>query len=455
MGFIGKSKNPRASYDLSNALLVKTEIRGEHATGFWACERGEGSIFFDKEAVKSTIYSGRDIWSKDFAESNCDILLGHCRFSTLSAGMGHERYNKNNHPHVSGDKRVALVHNGKIPEYGPLKSRYELRSDCDSEILLSMFESGEEHKAKEDYLRKEFPNLTPDVAYRMMGLREIFSRVNYGAMAVAIGERGEHNPRSRFLWLFRDEERPLWVVDMRKSLGQIFFCSTAEIWKSAIEMTPSVKPYIDDDMRVIEFPPYQVWMLATQPTDDPEVDAWRIKKFRITKTKFYDMATEDEYKKTYRPKVTKPVAPLISRLAADEEVKKDTKTPVATKVSESSATSAKKKVTVTRYEDQEGDVTDGICGAGTDEDYQARHAAKSSDSAVENLTIVDPELPEIDMEAFDNMVKELRNILNDIETSVKNHNQDQSLSTKDFGVVMDSLRDTQAELKGSLLFLKN
>jgi hypothetical protein len=66
---------------------------------------------------------------------------------------------------------------------------------------------------------------------------------------------------------------------------------------------------------------------------------------------------------------------LISRLAADEEVKKDTKTPVATKVSESSATSAKKKVTVTRYEDQEGDVTDGICGAGTDEDYQARYAA--------------------------------------------------------------------------------
>jgi len=43
---------------------------------------------------------------------------------------------------------------------------------------------------------------------RMIGLREVFSRVNYGAMAVAIGER-DVNTHDRFLWLFRDDERPL------------------------------------------------------------------------------------------------------------------------------------------------------------------------------------------------------------------------------------------------------
>ena len=277
-------------------MLLKTESRGEHATGFWSCDRGNGRIFFDKEPVKSTIYSTRKIWREDFASANTDLLIAHCRFTSIN--VGHERYNKNNHPHVSSDKKVALVHNGKIPEYSALKSRYDLRSDCDSEILLGMFESGDDFKTKEDYLKQEFPNLQPTVAYRMMGLKEVFSRVNYGAMAVAIGEHCDNNT-SRRLWLFRDEDRPLHIVDMRKTLGQIFFCSTPEIWKQAIESCPAVKSYIPTDHVIIEFPAYEVWMLGLDhgtPTENGDAvdDAWTVKKFRIIKTKFYDWKQEDE-----------------------------------------------------------------------------------------------------------------------------------------------------------------
>lgn len=464
LGFIGKSANPKASFELANALLVKTEIRGEHATGFWSCERGDGRIFFDKEPVKSTVYATRDIWSRQYAAVNADLLIAHCRFS--SAGVGHEKYNKNNHPHASADRRVALVHNGKIPEYGALKCRYDLRSDCDSEILLSMFESGEEFKNKEDYLKQEFPNLPPDIAYRMMGMKEVFSRVNYGAMAVAIAERAD-DERGRRLWLFRDEERPLHLIDLRSTIGQIFFCSTAEIWRSAVEMTPSIKPYIPDDQKIIEFPAYQVWMLQTDPTDTDaenlDADSWRTKKFKITKTKFYDWKSEDdEGKKLYRSK-SKPGEGLVSRLATDEEVA----TPKSERAAEPPQTNAgpvptinqprggggkkKSSISVTAYRDREADVDPGTLA---EDDDDNRKAASPVDAAVTELTPTTLEPEDIDMQAFNGMCKELTDLIANIQTQVANAEKEQSLSPKDFQVVMDSLRDAQAELKGSLIFLK-
>lgn len=449
LGFIGRSRNPRVSFEMANALLLKTETRGEHATGFWSCECGDNRVFFDKEPIKSSIYASRSIWQKEFSAANTDLLLGHCRFTSVN--VGHERYNKNNHPHVSDDRRVALVHNGKIPEYGALKSRYDLRSDCDSEILLGMFESSESYKGKEEFLKKEFPNLTPDIAYRMMGLKEVFSRVNWGAMAVAIGERGE-NTTSRHLWLFRDEERPLHVVDMRKTLGQIFFCSTAEIWRNALEACPAIKPYVPDDQVLIEFPPYQVWMLVTDVTEDPEVNSWRIKKFRITKTKFYDWK-DDDHTKILRPK-RKPVAIVVTRLGADEELKKDVVAsgpPTSTVVT--APESRKKKINqgVTQYHEPEDVQT---CDNGTEDDCLARHAASATDAALEELSPVVLEPMEIDMEAFDTMMKELRTLITDVETSVRTLQRENSLEPRDFSTLMDSLKDAHAEIKGSLIFLQ-
>ena len=496
LGFIGKSQNPRVSFELANSLLIKTEKRGEHATGFWACERGDGRIFFDKEPVKSSVYATRDIWCKQFANADADLLIAHCRFTSLN--VGHEKYNKNNHPHVSEDRRVALVHNGKIPEYSALKSRYDLRSDCDSEILLGMFESGHEFKNKEDYLKQEFPTMSPEIAYRMMGLKEVFSRVNYGAMAVAIGERGD-DTRQRFLWMFRDDERPLHVVDMRSTLGQIFFCSEAEIWRSAVEACPSVKPYIPSNQVIIEFPSYQVWLLSIDPNSEEKVealaweslkdqkdkedkplyaakedvpaqewkrasianaDAWRVKKFRITKTKFYDWKPDDdEDVKLKRVKASKPCAKVVSRLAADEEVTKteskqeskqeETRTtglPIRASaiVSNIAAPPGKKKAN-----------PNAVCGEdidyGADDDVIDRHTKDEALNGLSETSIPDTE---IDMDAFHALMTELKQLLADVETNVENLEREKTLSKKDYSVIMDSLKDAHAELKGSIIFLK-
>lgn len=449
-GFIGKSRNPKVSFDLSNALMIKTEIRGDHATGFWSCERGDSRLFYDKEPVKSSAYVHRQIWAKTFSQVDADLLIAHCRYTSMN--VGHERFNKNNHPHASADKRVALVHNGRIPEYNILKSRYNLKSDCDSEILLGMFEAGEEYKDKTDFLKEEFPKLSQDVAYRMCGLKEVFSRVNYGAMSVAIGERAD-NTTGRFLWLFRDDERPLHVIDMRDTLGQIFFCSTAEIWRSSVESCPSVKDYISSKHQIIECPPYQVWMMNIEQKEGE--DEWRIKKFKITKAKFYDWKQEDDVGVIPRPLLKKPITTLITRLDENEEVIKEkvvasTSSTITThehtvRVVETSKKKIKDKNAA--WQDMENDVNQEE----NDEYIRRNHTEK--DVGLEELSEI-LESSEIDMKAFDEILKEIRGLVNSIETTVKTQHNEQSISDRDFTVIMESLKDVQAELKGSIIFVK-
>ena len=92
-----------------------------------------------------------------------------------------------------------------IPEYSLLEEKYETISDCDSEIVLRMFDA---HAGG-----------TEDViSTRMNGLESFFSYVNYGQMAVAIGERVND---SSYLWIFRNQHRPLWIIRKGESIGEM------------------------------------------------------------------------------------------------------------------------------------------------------------------------------------------------------------------------------------------
>lgn len=81
------------------------------------------------------------------------------------------------------------------------------------------------------------------------------------------------------LWLIDGQtghkDSPFHVVDMRREIGQIFFFSTAEIWRDAINSAPSIKPYIPKEQMIIVFPIGQVWKLKP-PTDD-----WGVTKYKI------------------------------------------------------------------------------------------------------------------------------------------------------------------------------
>ena len=93
------------------------------------------------------------------------------------------------------------------------------------------------------------------------------------------------------LWLVDAQpnriQYPFCVIDLRKALGQIFFCSTAEIWRVAVEACPSVKQYIPVDQIVIEFPKQQVWYFKNAEGCESEdgIKDWNIHKYSISEKK--------------------------------------------------------------------------------------------------------------------------------------------------------------------------
>lgn len=297
--------------------MIKTEIRGEHATGFWAAEAGDGAIWFDKEAVKPTEYAKRSIWKDQFPKAETDLMIAHCR--QCSVGVGNQNTNRNNHPHVTDDCRIALVHNGRVPEHTQLKSKFELYSECDSEVLLALFETGHQYSGQEDILKDRVPDLPPDLAYRAIGMTEIFRHINYGWMAVAVGERVDDG--SRLLWLHRDNERPIHVVDLRESLGQIFFFSTPEIWRGALTLcSQEVRSAFPAHQEVGIFPADELWLVRYAPETESE---WGVFKWKITRSKFTDYDDDDEDGKVVKIKRLpgrEPAIRVISRLNEKEEI---------------------------------------------------------------------------------------------------------------------------------------
>ena len=147
------------------------------------------------------------------------MLLCHAR--EASKGVGSPEINANNHPFVSEDMKIGLIHNGRIPDniYFELKKQYEVKSQCDSEIFLRMFDSKD----------IEIDN---DVSLedRIESIKKIWEKNLESHFAIAIGERLDKEYR---LWIFRNEHRSLFKIDCTADLGQIFFVSTEEIWNDS------------------------------------------------------------------------------------------------------------------------------------------------------------------------------------------------------------------------------
>lgn len=247
-------KKPKLTYELITNLFDFLETRGVDASGVWASECfPKNRIIYHKAPVRSSAFIKDPFWKQNISKMKMDLMLIHAR--ATSKGNGHARDNHNNHPFVSADNRIGMVHNGTIAEANYLKKKYKILSNTDSEVLLRMYE----HAAEGNDL--DLPDIPEDIVSRMKGIRDIWSVISQGAMAVAIGERiDEHK---KLLCLFHNEHRPLWMADLRESLGQLFFFSSPEIWYSAMEASSKTLNNIcAKDLKLHELPVSEAWFFT-------------------------------------------------------------------------------------------------------------------------------------------------------------------------------------------------
>jgi glucosamine--fructose-6-phosphate aminotransferase (isomerizing) len=129
VGYIG----PKEAYPIILKGLKRLEYRGYDSSGVALLNKGL-KIYKKKGKVAELEESliGQDVHSY--------IGIGHTRWATHG-----EPSDRNAHPHISANGKLAMIHNGIIENYNLLKHEllnkgYSFSSDTDTEVLLKFIE---------------------------------------------------------------------------------------------------------------------------------------------------------------------------------------------------------------------------------------------------------------------------------------------------------------------------
>lgn len=244
MGFVGQSKNPTRSYELATNLLRETKIRGTDATGFYSVGKDGFIDFFKTDKAADDFVKKSRAWNKRCPDAIC--LIGHARATT----HGTELKNINNHPHISEDNQLALVHNGIISshEYIAHQNALDLQGECDSEVLLRLVE------AEKDAL---------------FGIQKIYTETEYGYSGMACFMSDIRKSDHPIFYAFRNSN-PILFIDLREELGQYFFCSTKYIWDEAVKKSGMNKKI--KNVETIIVPTHEIWKIDSKTLDIEKIN---------------------------------------------------------------------------------------------------------------------------------------------------------------------------------------
>lgn len=388
-GFIGESSYPELSNSIIDNLFKHLELRGKDASGFWGCDK-KNNIFYHKEPVKSGLFVDNACWKKVMEDYSPNMLLVHARASSPTSGAA--RINKNNHPFISSNKKIGAIHNGVLYESPQLKKLYEINSTTDSELLLRIFESN------------------PD---RFESIRTIFSCINKGHMAVAIGEK--MGAEDTDLYLFRNEYRPMCIVDLRELVNQIFFVSSREVWDAAIGNT-------DYKCDLIELPVHELWHITNR---SGKLDIGRYKAIASP-------LVELDLKEFTQLKINEEKAGdeiIISDLKKDDEVNYVKKYPNNFSGHQGVAYSYSPPVSKTNYVYPDDDNS--------------------------GFNIVDDSNKGDFVGQVESYIKEIKSVLDDIQVDASNNYNEGNLTNEKIIELIDSLKNTKIDVKGTLAVLNN
>ncbi|MBU1371884.1 MAG: glutamine--fructose-6-phosphate transaminase (isomerizing) [Bacteroidetes bacterium] len=131
VGYIGY----RDAYPIIIKGLHRLEYRGYDSAGVALLNENDKLNIYKKAGKVSNL---ENFISDQDASGH--IGMGHTRWATHG-----EPNDRNSHPHQSGNEKLAIIHNGIIENYGPIKEELISRghvfiSDTDTEVLIHLIE---------------------------------------------------------------------------------------------------------------------------------------------------------------------------------------------------------------------------------------------------------------------------------------------------------------------------
>lgn len=183
VGYIG----PREAYPILIKGLQRLEYRGYDSAGV-ALLNGKINIY--KKAGKvselAAFVNGKDV--------NTTIGIGHTRWATHG-----EPNDRNAHPHLSSSGNLAIIHNGIIENYAPLKKTlkergYKFSSDTDTEVLINLIEDIKlkEKVSLEEAIRRALNEVVGAYAIVIISKDEpdrLFAARKGSPMVIGIGDK--------------------------------------------------------------------------------------------------------------------------------------------------------------------------------------------------------------------------------------------------------------------------